>query len=147
MVHESKRMVQVFHSKNIASSLTHILSSLEDYGSMKNDVNNLTLVVIQKEQDTRNARLIQKQAIQSYLSQGYNLYRVVQGLVSYKLDKRVIYKKGKHLFELYLVSSNDTKIVLGYFPHHRDLQDFVSKYYPRNEVTRIVKHESLLIDG
>lgn len=143
----SDKLVQVFYSKNIALTLGQVLASLEDYGSMKHDLAKLVVRVIQEESDTRNGRCIQKHTIQEYMDKGYSLYRGVHNLASYKLDKRIIYQKGTHLFELYLVSSNGTKIVLGYFPHHRDLKRFVSLYYPDNKITRIVKHESLLVDG
>jgi hypothetical protein len=142
LVNESQMLAQVFGSTNALMHLGRILDEIKtsgEYKTMKNDLRNLKLVVLETSPESMKISIALW--IAKYKSMGYTMYKDVSP-IKLSLETRVEYLKGRLRYCLYLVGQGSYNKLVGVFDKKKHLIEFKNAYYEGDRISTVVVHSS-----
>ena len=146
---EEKKRFQVFYSRNVLNSATanvkHIMECPEEYGSMKEDMDKIDLVLLEKDieesedKSKKDTHLKVRSFVWTewYINEGYFPYRD-RYLLQYRLRDGIITIGLDTYYGVWLQNKNDSKIMLALFNDAKEGIQWKNITYPNGKIREVV---------
>lgn len=143
-INDFDKRIYISHGNSILNALNRNLEALKLKShsciDLQNDFNEnkLELVILETDVDYHiNRFILVERYKQEYLAKGYGLYKQ-KPAIKFRIDIRLETKgEGKYRVVAYLKAQKFT-IPVGVFTYKNDCDNFVSKFYPDPNPTKIV---------
>lgn len=154
IVCEEKKRIYIGHAVCLLTVLQRIKKEIDvpKWKHLKEDLENYNVAVIVLEKDIEE--VIDRKAQSAfytkiYLEKGYSIY-CSTNLVKYTVHKEITsaYPHQNYMV-VYLKNGQGDKLLVGVFKKSRDCTEFLTKYYPNNEVRYVqydLDHRDVFID-